>query len=314
MSSRQIITLSPISNARFSLFNSSRAAAFGASPGSSDVTRCPIARPAAARAVSACRASVLPAPDPLTRLSPAATVADIALFRRSTEEGHAALYRYRTRADIQAKFAELEARAQNGLTPVELWRHLSEFSAFVADAHLQVHPSQAMYDRIFEENLLPINLAFRNGRCEVAESVTSDVPNGAEVISIAGYRCDQIPQTFGELIPADGRTIARKRFVLDRDFPVFLAMLGRFERKIPLEFRSSQDGPSRQVVIDTISYDRKQTLRGKSPAAGGSSPYDHSLKFVGDDTAVMHVKSFEKTPSGSKRRFASMKAAMFAAG
>jgi hypothetical protein len=246
-------------------------------------------------ALCACARDASPATDPLKQLSPEATLADIAAFRRAAEEGHAALYRYRSKPEVQAKFAELEGAGRNGLTPIELWRHLSEFSAFVADAHLQVHPSPALYDRIYAQNLLPVSIAFRSGRCEVVESVTNEVPRGAPIVAVGGYRCDEIPQTFGRLIPADGRTTARKRYVLERDFPVLLAMLGGLERKIPVEFRSGPEAPLTKVALNTISIDTKQRLRGNSPAAASRSPFDHSLTFSDGDTALLQVRSFEKT-------------------
>jgi hypothetical protein len=91
-------------------------------------------------------------------LSPAATIADVATFRSAVEEGHAALDRYRPRGEVREKLAELEAAARGGLSPIALWTQLTEFAAFVADAHLQVRPSQAVYDRIYRDNLLPVSL------------------------------------------------------------------------------------------------------------------------------------------------------------
>jgi hypothetical protein len=259
----------------------------------------------------ACEGSPPPPYDPLKPLQPAAAVADVAAFRRAVEEGHAALYRYRTREQIDRKFAELETAAQKGPTTAELWRHLSEFAAFVADAHLQIHPSQPIYDRIFRENLLPISIAFRGDRCEVVESLTAAIPNGSEVLSIGGLACREIPESFERLIPSDGRTTARKRHVLERDFPIFLAMTSGFARKFPIEIRAVPGTEPAPMTIDTMSYQRKQALRGDSAAARAPQPFAHSLTFVDGETAVMKVVSFEKErknrlPAFLERAFADL--------
>jgi hypothetical protein len=241
-----------------------------------------------------CRGQAPPAPDPVKPLSPAATIADVATFRSAVEEGHAALDRYRPRGEVREKLAELEAAARGGLSPIALWTQLTEFAAFVADAHLQVRPSQAVYDRIYRDNLLPVSVSFHDGRCVVVESLTPAIPKGAEILSIGGFACDRIPETFGRVIPTDGRNEARRRFVLERDFPIFLALLDGLQKRIAIEFRNSPTAAATTLVVNTMSIAEKQSLRGTGSSTEASR-FAHTLDTSGSDTAVLRIRSFEKT-------------------
>ena len=135
--------------------------------------------------------------------------ADIALLRRGLETIHPGLYRYRTRAEIDAAFAELEATGQAPTTDIDLWRAVALMLAQIRCDHTKPEMSNAL-DRYRQTHAtsLPIRFKFIEGRMIVVsnDGQAGAPPPGAEIVGVNGTPAPVAISTLAKAVAYDGVT------------------------------------------------------------------------------------------------------------
>ena len=141
-------------------------------------------------------------PNPM--LTPAQASSDVALMRRALETIHPGLYRYVSKAQVDASFARLEAQARQPIGTLALHR---EIARMVASIHCD-HSKPELPDAIAEwrqtnASHLPLRFKLIEGRMIV---VSGALPKGAEITAINGRQVSQILNAVAPLVAYDGET------------------------------------------------------------------------------------------------------------
>lgn len=145
-------------------------------------------------------------PAPLT---PAQAAADIALMRRALETIHPGLYRYDSRAAIDAAFTRLERGAAGGSDQLRLWRDVALMLATVHCDHTKPEPPAALERyRIDHPTHLPLRFRLVEGRMIVIanDGQAGAPPAGSELVAINGRPVPQVLTTLGQAVAYDGDT------------------------------------------------------------------------------------------------------------
>lgn len=167
-------------------------------------------------------ALVLHASSPLSAQSPKASApyqakmvapedakADIALLRRGLETIHPGLYRYTSKAEIDAAFAKLESAASTPISELALHRKISLMLATIHCDHTKAEMSDALETY---RNANPTHLAFRFKLIEGRMIVYSNdgqpgAPSaGSEVTAINGMAVPGLLTRLGKAVAYDGDT------------------------------------------------------------------------------------------------------------
>ena len=146
---------------------------------------------------------------PVRMLTPAQAQADVALLRRAMETIHPGLYRYRTKAEIDAAFARLEAVAAAPVTDLQLWRALAEMVAEIHCDHSKPEPSDALQAwRDTHNTMLPLRVTFLEGRMIVVanDGQPGAPPRGAEITAINGRPVPMLVDELARAVAYDGDT------------------------------------------------------------------------------------------------------------
>ena len=125
-------------------------------------------------------------------------------MRRALETIHPGLYRYVSKAQVDASFARLEAQAKQPITTLALHR---EIARMVASIHCD-HSKPELPDAIAEwrqtnASHLPLRFKLIEGRMIV---VSGALPKGAEITAINGRQVSQILNAVAPLVAYDGET------------------------------------------------------------------------------------------------------------
>jgi C-terminal processing protease CtpA/Prc len=159
-----------------------------------------------------------PTYDPARQYSADELRADFAVLRASLEEGHAGLYRYSTRAEIDSVFAATESRIAGPMSEAEYLILLAPMIAAVNDGHTRWNGSREYGDYLQEQPIsLPFKLRFLDGAAYLHRNY-SDQPDrliGARLISINGVSVDDIVDGLLPLISSDGRIETSKYRALE---------------------------------------------------------------------------------------------------
>jgi hypothetical protein len=134
---------------------------------------------------------------------------DIALMRRGLETIHPGLYRYRSKAEIDAVFAGLQDSAPTLTTDLALWRALATTLAEIRCDHTKPEPSAAIESyRNTHATHLPLRFAIIEGQMIVVsnDGRPDAPPRGSEIVAINGRPVPVVLATLGRAVAYDGLT------------------------------------------------------------------------------------------------------------
>jgi hypothetical protein len=243
-------------------------------------------------AVVICAIPAVQPPGPVTDRA-TGFVADVDQLRAVLEEGHAALYRYRSRQEIDSAFAALRDSAQRTTAPVHFWREVNRTLAFIRDAHLTALPGGALWGRVFGHRL-PFTMRVSGHRLYVLvnSSAEGGPPPGSEIQSINGRTASALIDECTGLIAADGRAGTRVYRRMEREFEISCGVA--LELRPPFVVTYTPRGGS-ATRTDTVTRKRAEAARtGASPGA---------LTFPGARTAVLSLRTFSASGDFSVTKF-----------
>lgn len=197
--------------------------------------------------------------------------ADFAVLKRSYEELHPGLYRYNTKAQMEAHFGALEAELSRGLTLREAYVAISVFLAKVRCGHTYANffnQTDAVADALFKgQDKLPFYFRWLGRRMVVTKNFSGDarLAPGAEVLTVNGVPAGRILERLLTIARTDGSNEAKRVSYLevigesdyeafDVYYPMFFPVAGgRFELKVKGPFARA---PQR-LSVRALSYEER---------------------------------------------------------
>jgi len=134
---------------------------------------------------------------------------DVALLRRALETVHPGLYRYTTKAGIDAAFARLESAASVPITDLALHGEVARMLATIHCDHTKAEMSDAITAfRTANPTHLPLRFQLIEGRMIVVstDAQAGAPPVGSEILSINGMAVPRLLLQLAPLTSYDGTT------------------------------------------------------------------------------------------------------------
>jgi hypothetical protein len=233
--------------------------------------------------------------------------ADVAVLRQAYEALHPGLYRYNTKAQMDANFARLEAALGRDQSLEEAYLALSVFLAKVKCGHTYANffnQPKAIAERLFRRpDKVPFYFRWIDRRMIVTRSFASDprVKPGVEVLAIDGVPAREILARLLTIARADGSNDDKRVSSLavtgdgeyetfDVYFPLFYPQRGpsrTFAIRDPLTGRRST------LSLEPLTFEQrvapiKAELESKN---GGDGPL-WRLEFLDADTAYLRMRDW----------------------
>jgi hypothetical protein len=155
------------------------------------------------------------------RLPAAVLRADVAVLRRAYESMHPGLYRYNTKARMDAHFARLEAEFRRDRTLAETYLAISVFLNTLACGHSYANffnQPKAVADALFKRpGRVPFYFRWVEGRMIVTRAFASDprLRPGSEILAIDGVGVPTIRQRLMTIARADGSNDGKRLSYLE---------------------------------------------------------------------------------------------------
>ncbi len=134
---------------------------------------------------------------------------DVALLRRALETVHPGLYRYSTKAEINAAFAQLETAASKPITELALHAEIARLLAVIHCDHTKAEMSEELTAfRTNSPTHLPLRFQLIEGRMIVIsnDGQAGSPPTGSEIISVNGMAVPALLLKLAPLVAYDGTT------------------------------------------------------------------------------------------------------------
>lgn len=234
-------------------------------------------------------------------LTPAQAAADIALLRRALETIHPGLYRYRTHAEIDAAFAELETSATHPLSDLDLYRAISIMLANIHCDHTKAEASATMDAyRQTQKTHLPLRFSLIEGRMIVVsnDGQPGAPPPGSEITAINGVPTPTMLTTLGHAVAYDGATDQAIAFKLSDDsdltgddFDEYYPAFYGFPKDWRLDWKPVGVAETRHAALSPIAFDAWTRLVW-SGAAYRDEFYKSIRWRIAGKTALLRTDTF----------------------
>jgi len=222
----------------------------------------------------AARAAEPPPLSPASVLRAADLQSDAALLREAYQTLHPGLYRYRTRAEMDAAFASLVRDFSHDRTVAEAFLALARLTAYVQCGHTYpnfFNQSEAVERALLQRPRVPFEFRWLDRRMVVTHSYAPELRAGTEVLAIDGRPVSQI---LADLLPysrADGSNDAKRVGNLEvqgndryEAFDVYFPLVHPRDELQPLrlEVRLAPGEPVRKMQVKMMPASERRAVEG----------------------------------------------------
>jgi C-terminal processing protease CtpA/Prc len=232
---------------------------------------------------------------------------DWAVLRRAYEELHPGLYRYNTKAEMDAHFEELKRKLSHDLPLQDAYLAFSEFAAQVKCGHTYANffnQTKEIAEELFQgQNRVPFYFVWMNGRMVITRDFTPDhqLPRGTQVVAINGNPADTILKRLMTIARADGSNDPKRVAYLevtgddkyeafDIYFPMFFPQTSTTMQLVAQ--RPGERKPAK-IAVQTLTYAERVEPRKSQEATlqGGDQPL-FEWKYLDNGSAYLRMPSW----------------------
>lgn len=230
---------------------------------------------------------------------------DFEILKSAYTQIHPGLYRYNTRAEMEARFAALSLALEGAKNRREAYRSISELTGAVKCGHSYPNffnqPEEIVQEVFKGKNRLPFYFRWIGRKMIVVKDFTPEklLSRGSEIESIDGTPADQVLRRLMPISRSDGGNDAKRianlevlgldRFeAFDIYFPLYFDAGATFKLQV-----RSLDGKPKSVTADALTFEQRLAAhesREKSKAELGWEvrPLKPGYKLLRTPTWVMY--------------------------
>jgi C-terminal processing protease CtpA/Prc len=221
---------------------------------------------------------------------------DFAIFRNALEEGHAGLYRYTPKTELDEYFESIAKKLDRPTTELDFYRMLAPLIAHIHDGHTSISLSQSL-ENILDAtpNLFPFNLRFIDEKAYLFRNYSEreDITMGSELHAINGHPVYEIVKNMMPFIPNDAHIQTSKYRKLERTAyfgNLFNLIYGQSDAYVLICQTPSSDNKQTFTVRAIKSEDITVIARRRYPEIYRDRP-PIELEFR-DDVAILTLRTF----------------------
>jgi hypothetical protein len=227
---------------------------------------------------------------------------DFRIFRNALEEGHAGLYRYTPKEELDAHFASIGKELDRPLTEYDFYRLLAPLIAHIHDGHTRINLSATLEDSLASQPVLfPFNLRFIDKKAYLFRNYSENdkVVMGSELLSIGGHPVSEIIQRMLPFVPHDAliETAKYRRLESTSRFGTLLSILYGWVPFYTLTYRELGSQEEKTTTVASVkAVELDSILARRYPDVQTERP-PIQLEYR-EDIAILTVRTFS---SGSYR-------------
>jgi hypothetical protein len=252
---------------------------------------------------TACRAQDLS----VAPLKPAGLRADAAILRRAYEQLHPGLYRYNTKAEMDADFAALNDKFDHDQSLQEAFLAFSEFAAKVRCGHTQANPfnqSKAVTEALLKgQTRLPFYFNWMDRRMIVTRDFTPGhaLPVGTEVLEVNSVPVGTILAKLLSIARADGANDSKRVAQLavngdsyyetfDIYYPLFFPQK---DTSIALLVRKPNAPQPEHLTVESLTFEQRVApIKAREEQRKGGDTALFEWKYLADGTADLRMQTW----------------------
>lgn len=221
---------------------------------------------------------------------------DFRVFRTAFEEGHAGLYQYASKEEMDGQFDRIQKELDKPLTEMEFFRYLAYLVSAVNDGHTAIHFSKAYQDYLDSRPILfPFDIRFIHNRAYILRNFSRNenlVPGG-RILFINNRMMMDILGDMMAFVPSDGHIKTARYHRLQNGLyfgRLFFMLFGESPQFI-VTYLSPVDGMKREIAVKGLTRkERDAVRRQRFPEIFEEKP-PIEVEYRGN-TAVLKIRTF----------------------
>jgi hypothetical protein len=233
--------------------------------------------------------------------------ADVAVLRHAYEELHPGLYRYNTKAEMDAKFEALGKAFSQDRSLADAYLALSAFAAQVKCGHTYpnfFNQEKTIAAALFQgRNRVPFYFRWFDGRMVVTQDFTPDhrLPRGTEILSINGTPSPAILARLMTIARADGSNDAKRIAYLSvtgdsiyEAFDIYFPLFFPQERpSLRLTARRPPDAKPLDLEVPALTHEQRiSPIKEREASRKGGNEVLFEWKYLNDGTAYLGMPTW----------------------
>ncbi len=231
---------------------------------------------------------------------------DLAVLRRAYEQIHPGLYRYNTKDQMNANFAELDREFSRDLSLREAYLAFSVFLAKIECGHSYANfynqPKATAAALFKDQNRVPFYFRWLDGKMIVVKSF-SDQPQlarGTQILAINGVPTKTILSKLMTIARADGSNDAKRVASLevlggdryetfDIYFPLFFPQTST---KLSLEVKPFDSNKTVKMVVEALTYEQRLNAMPLAAESTKSDDQVFDFSYLDSKTAILRMPTW----------------------
>jgi uncharacterized protein (TIGR03435 family) len=238
-------------------------------------------------------------PEPSATFTAVQLRRDLQVLREALEEGHAGIYRFTPKSELDQEFDRAAKQLNRRMTAMDFYRLLAPVVAGLKCGHTSLRPSGPMEQRLADEPLIPIEIAILGGKVYVARDYSAAAQlAGAEVLSINNVPIARILASMLAVSHGDGDSPTAGPYQLShgRGFARSLYMIAGL--RSPFRIRYVSGGKTAAAVLagmpPKVIHEVELSRHPSSPQHGNAN-----WRLVeGGSIGVLKITSFDGNAEG----------------
>ncbi|MDB4902555.1 MAG: periplasmic protease [Mucilaginibacter sp.] len=224
---------------------------------------------------------------------------DFKIFRSALEEGHPGIYRYNTKAAMNAIFDAAESDIAGPMPESKYQLLLSKITTQIGCGHLAVLAPKTDQDKFdAAATAIPFQPYYSDGKLFVLTNFSTTEDKGfvgAGIVAINGHSTNSILKDMLAIMPADGhnQTYKYRNLTFSKYFTRYFYYLYGDTSFYPVEYLSGAGSKVKKAKLPGLVFSKLNAIRDKKyPVHFLSDPL--AFKITDDQkTAYLKIESFD---------------------
>jgi hypothetical protein len=244
---------------------------------------------------------------PAAKIEPQLLQEDFRIARNALETGHAGIYRYTPKAELDRDFDAIAKQITQPMTPLEFYRVMAPIVGDIKCGHTGVNPPRDVQQAINRIPLFPFDVEVLAGKVYVYREYSAEDPGvaGLEIRRINGVAIENILSRMMAVTSGDGdsQTAKPSRIGHGGAFPRLLYSLLGIESPFRVEYRDPATGKGRELPLAGVVAEERPKVAATRYPQDKSPDGTANLKFMEDGKiAILKVYAFGGRAGAEKKQ------------
>lgn len=216
---------------------------------------------------------------------------DFVVFRKSLENEHAGLYRYKPKRAVDRLLDSCLLSINRPMSQLEFGKKIMQVISFIQDGHTAGNISSLLLKTYQAQGkLFPLYLYFTTNRAFVRCNYTTTFPAGTEILAINNQSISQIEQHLFKYLPSDGSITTKKTHTLNNGAFAFLYrwVMGN-DSLFSVKYKDGQG----RIKTETIAAIAANQIDCETQNLT-TAPRDLHVTYLPKDVAILTIKTFDE--------------------